>query len=361
VTQRERFLRCMKFEPVDRIPLMEMGLWPETLDRWHREGLPLWVTNLRQLEDHLDLDISFNLNWLPINDLFQPPFELRVIEETAEDEVVQDDRGTILRRRKSFGSIPQFLRFPVVTEADYDHLLPRLDGADPARYPADFDEDLRWRRARGEIVGVNFRSFFGFARILMGLENLSVAWYEQPALVRRIIADRVRFAKALLARVLKDGAVDFVQIWEDMAYKTASLVSPKLVRELLLPAYVELVAFLRKGGVRLISVDCDGHVLELLPIYREAGIDGIHPCEIAADSDPNLLRRIDPRVSLIGGMDKRAIAAGREGVEAELRRVAPVLKQGGFIPCLDHFVPPDVSYDIYRYYVDRRREVLAKG
>jgi len=123
MTQRERFLRCMMFEHVDRVPLMEMGVWPETLERWHREGLPRSVTNLRQLEAHLHLDISFNMNWLPINDLFQPPFEQKVIEETEEDEVVQDDRGTILRRRKSFGSIPQFLRFPVETEADYDRLL----------------------------------------------------------------------------------------------------------------------------------------------------------------------------------------------------------------------------------------------
>ena len=360
MTQRERFLRWMRFERVDRVPLMEMGVWPETLERWHHEGLPRWVTNLRQLEDHLRLDISFNMNWLPINDLFQPPFEQKVIEQTAEEEVVQDDRGTLLRRRKRFGSIPQYLRFPVETEADYERLLPRLDGADPARYPAGFDEDLRWRRARGEIVGVHFRSFFGFPRILMGLENLSIAWFEQPDLTRRVIRDRVAFAKALLARALRDRAVDFVQIWEDMAFKTAPLVSPKIVRELMLPAYAELTAHLRAHGVQLIMVDCDGHVNDLLPIYREAGIDGVHPCEIAAGADPNVLRQIAPRCTLMGGMDKRAIASGREGIEAELRRIEPVLKQGAFIPMIDHFVPPDVAYDTYRYYVERRRDMLAK-
>jgi hypothetical protein len=26
---------------------------------------------------------------------------------------------------------------------------------------------------------------------------------------------------------------------------------------------------------------------------------------------------------------------------------------------LDHFVPPDVSWDTYRYYVDRRRVLLG--
>jgi hypothetical protein len=69
MNERERFLRYMDFQPVDRIPLMEMGVWDETLERWHHEGLPRWVTCLRHLEDYLDLDRSFNMNWLPIKQL----------------------------------------------------------------------------------------------------------------------------------------------------------------------------------------------------------------------------------------------------------------------------------------------------
>ena len=252
------------------------------------------------------------------------------------------------------------MRFPVEDEADYERLLARLDPADPGRYAADFDEDLRGRRMRGELVGLNFRSFFGFPRSLMGLENLCVAFHEQPGLVRRIIADRLAFAKRLLARVLATGALDFVQVWEDMAYKTASLVSPAQVREFILPGWAELAAHLRSAGVPLIMVDCDGRVDELAPLFLEAGIDGTHPCEIAAGSDPIALRRRHPRCILMGGMDKRAIAAGRDGVDAELARLMPLVREGAFIPMLDHFVPPDVSFETYRYYVERRRELLAR-
>ena len=60
MTQRERFLRYMRGQTVDRVPLMEMGLWPETLDRWHHEGLPPWVTDIRHLEDYLvPPDVSY--------------------------------------------------------------------------------------------------------------------------------------------------------------------------------------------------------------------------------------------------------------------------------------------------------------
>jgi uroporphyrinogen decarboxylase len=164
----------------------------------------------------------------------------------------------------------------------------------------------------------------------------------------------------LLKRVLSSGYLDFVQIWEDMAYKTSPMISPEFVRDYMLPAYKELVSYLRAGGVKLIMVDSDGRANDLLPIFLEAGIDGMHPCEIAAGCDPVLLRQKHPNCTLMGGLDKRAIASGRKGVESELRRVQPVLEKGAYIPMLDHFVPPDVSYQTYLYYVERRRELLNR-
>ncbi|MHC4440938.1 MAG: uroporphyrinogen decarboxylase family protein [Planctomycetota bacterium] len=227
------------------------------------------------------------------------------------------------------------------------------------RYSDDFDRDLHWRWERGEIIGANFRGFFGFPRNYMGLQNWSMAFYDQPELVQRIISDRLQFGKDLLERILSTGLLDFVQIWEDMAYKTAPMISPELVRKYMLPAYKELVAYLREGGVKLIMVDTDGHANDLLPIFLEAGVDGMQPCEIAAGCDPVLLRSKYPNCALMGGLDKRAIASGTEGIDSELKRVQPLLEEGAYIPMLDHYVPPDVSYKTYLYYVERRRELLG--
>lgn len=360
MNERERFLRYMHFESVDRIPLMEMGVWPETLERWHNEGLPRWVTSIRHLEDYLRLDRSFNVNWLPINQEVYPPFEEKVLADSESEQVISDATGAVYRQRKTHKTIPNYIRFPIESEADYIELLPRLDGTNPGRYSDDFDHELHWRRERGEIIGVNFRGFFGFPRNYMGLKAWTMAFYDQPKLVRQIISDRLQFGKDLLKRVLSTGLLDFVQIWEDMAYKTAPMISPEFVRDYMLPAYKELVAYLRVGGVKLIMVDSDGHANDLLPIFLEAGIDGIHPCEIAAGCDPVMLRSEHPNCTLMGGLDKRAIASGKEGVGSELKRVRPVLEARGYIPMLDHFVPPDVSYQMYLYYVEKRRELLSQ-
>jgi hypothetical protein len=39
VNSKERFVAVMNFETPDRNLLWEMGYWPDTLERWYREGL----------------------------------------------------------------------------------------------------------------------------------------------------------------------------------------------------------------------------------------------------------------------------------------------------------------------------------
>jgi hypothetical protein len=46
-------------------------------------------------------------------------------------------------------------------------------------------------------------------------------------------------------------------------------------------------------------------------------------------------------------------------VDAELARVMPLAREGAFITMLDHFVPTDMPWETYCYYVERRRELLA--
>ncbi|NIA28449.1 MAG: hypothetical protein GWP06_00885 [Actinobacteria bacterium] len=49
-------------------------------------------------------------------------------------------------------------------------------------------------------------------------------------------------------------------------------------------------------------------------------------------------------------MDKRAIAKGGKVIEAELERIAPVIKDGGYIPGCDHGVPFDISWPHFVHY-----------
>jgi uroporphyrinogen decarboxylase len=59
-----------------------------------------------------------------------------------------------------------------------------------------------------------------------------------------------------------------------------------------------------------------------------------------------------------GGIDKRELAKDKAAIEKEVMRVVPeMLKKRGYIPSLDHNVPPDVSFDNWNFYVDLVRSI----
>jgi uroporphyrinogen decarboxylase len=75
--------------------------------------------------------------------------------------------------------------------------------------------------------------------------------------------------------------------------------------------------------------------------FAELGINGLFPFEVAAGSDVLAFRERHPRFFVWGAFDKRALLGTRDDVEREVMAKVPKLwEQGGFIPSIDHSVPP---------------------
>ncbi len=94
----------------------------------------------------------------------------------------------------------------------------------------------------------------------------------------------------------------------------------------------------------------------------EAGITCLWPLEIAAEIDPMRIRReYGKSLALAGGIDKRELAKGRTEIDREIERRMPLVETGGYIPHIDHSVPPDISLDNFRYYLERKKRRLLGG
>ena len=93
MTPKERFLSVLSFEQPDRIPIMDFGYWPETIEAWKQQGLPKELETYEEVESFFYGDRGFELNmvnrWGPalpegaIWGIF-PPFEQTVLEETED-------------------------------------------------------------------------------------------------------------------------------------------------------------------------------------------------------------------------------------------------------------------------------------
>ena len=358
MTPRERYCQALLFGQPDRVPLQPGGPRESTLKVWRQQGLPEGVDHLQFLLETLGIQADPTPLWGNLSVSFKmiPEFEEKVLEHRDGHYVVQDWMGAIteisdqfdltyLRAARDFVT-RKWHKFPVESRADWEEMKWRYDPASPGRYPEDFAESASQMQERDYVAGVHFNGPFWQLREWLGFENLCLKMIEDPDFIVDLVTFWTEFVSGTLAPVLRQVELDYVLISEDMAYKVHSMISPDMTRRFLAPAYQRWIPEIKASGCPLVSVDSDGYIGELIPIWIENGIHCNTPIEVAAGNDIVEYRhRYGRQMAFIGGVDKRAMAQGGEVMEAEVMRVVPpLLEQGGYIPGCDHGVPSDISW-----------------
>lgn len=126
------------------------------------------------------------------------------------------------------------------------------------------------------------------------------------------------------------------------------------------PNYRRIRKFADQHGIPILSVDTDGDADLIAPVMIEAGVNYLYPMEVAAGCDVNVWRDKYPTLGMMGGIDKRVLARGRKAIDKELERIKPAMEKGRYIPDLDHLIPDDVSWENYRYYAEKLKELVGK-
>jgi hypothetical protein len=215
------------------------------------------------------------------------------------------------------------------------------------------------RQARGEaVVWVTLEGFFWFPRTLMDLDRLSYAYYDQPELVHRINQDLLDFNLRLLEQIAQTCVPTFMTVAEDMSYNNGPMISKKTFDEFLAPYYRKLLARAKELNL-LTIVDTDGDVTMLVPWLQAVGVDGVLPLERQAGVEGDRLRQLYPNLRMVGHYNKLVMHQGEAAIRAEFERLVPLMKNGGFIPSVDHQTPPGVSLEQYRLYVRLLKEYMA--
>ncbi len=366
MNERERYIATLTFGNPDRIPFSPG--WPResTLRAWRQQGLPegeRWYPFLLE-----QLGISYQPaeeRWPSVDGAFKmiPVFEEKVLEHRDGHYIVQDWMGatteisdkydyTYIRSAKDFVT-RKWHSFPVKNRQDWvSKIRWRYDPADLARFPEPLEALGKRLAFRQTPYQISFSGPFWQIREWCGFENLCTLMIDEPEFVLEMASFWTEFASQVLKKILAFLKPDQVMVNEDMAYKLHSMISPRMARKFLLPAWQEWVAMLRNAGCPVIGIDSDGYTAELLPLWIEAGFNCNFPMEVAAGNDIVLTRRTYGRqMAFIGGIDKRAMAAGGTQMHREvLRVVPPLLKDGGFLPGCDHGVPPDISWPNFLEY-----------
>lgn len=371
MNERERFINVTHFKPVDRVPMWSpAGVWDATWKRWDNEGLSKMVTNLvgehggageLAFWDYFGCDRQDEVG---IYYGFVPGFEYKLIEETDTKITYRNHEGIIMQEFKENRetSMPHWLDFPIKTKEDFRKNLYRWELNEEERFPADWKNKCKlWenRKIPLRMWADREGGFFGPLRNLFGIENLSYLFYDDIGFIEEVLDAKVEAMIRIIDKVWSDIHFDYFVFWEDMCYKNGPLLSPELFKKYLVPRYKIVTDHLRSIGCDTIFVDSDGDVIKLVPLWLEAGVNGILPFEVQAGMDINKFRaEYGKDLLIIGGIDKRALAVDHKEIDKELNRIAPMIEKGGYIPWLDHSVPPDVSYDNFLYYMDKLEQLV---
>ena len=354
---RERFNHAASFAtPPVPPPNMEYEYWEKTIDRWHNEGLPIEIKERVALDRYVGLDAWQRCTPLDMGPI--PRFETQVLEEDEVSQTVMDENGAVLKELKKGGSIPHYISFPVNDRNSWKEMRSRLETVTD-RYPDNWEEMVTRENNRSDVLVINHIGFFAQLRIWFGVERALTIFYDDPALLEEMIEFWVDFLIRLNHKAVEEISYDLAMIWEDMCYKTGPLISPRHFKQYLVPAYKKLTGFLREHGVETICVDCDGKVDELIPLWLEGGVNSLFPFEVQAGMDILKVREEYPELIIYGGLDKRALAQSKTEIDRELEKLQKMWPKGGYLPMLDHAVPPDVPFENFLYYVEGKKRILT--
>jgi len=379
MTPRERFLETVLFGKPDKVPLMPGGGRETTKQRWHNEGLPQELENINEINKYAYRQAGGTKDFyddfggsIPVDHTMRPHFEKKVIERKERTQIVQDWKGNICEISNDYtveylGGGDHFdfvtrrwIKCPVENRDDWEKMKLRYNADDPARFPDNPQEVSKKLIETDNATVLHFSGPFWQLREWLGFENLCMMFHDDPDFIKDMLDFWKNYVSCLLQKALRYFKPDVVHLAEDMAYKNFSMISPDMVRRFLLPTYEQWGQIVRDGGVPVYGIDSDGFIGELIPIWIEAGVNLCDPLEVAAGNDIVQFRRqFGNKIAFMGGIDKRAIAAGGKTIEDEIKRNEPVIRDGGFIPGCDHGVPADISWPDYVRYVGLLAEVTG--
>lgn len=372
MTNRQRALAVLNYQPYDRLPVVHFGFWYETLEKWYREGHLTheeaygWSDG-NAVDRQISKKLGFDFNWYTTYDcstgLF-PGFSREVVETLPDGsrKVVNGD-GMIILEKDNAGSIPMEIDHLLKDRQAWETLyLPKLQWS-LDRIDTQYLQKLKEEsETRDYPLGIHCGSLYGQIRNWLGVAGISYLYADDEDLYDEIIQTVGDLCCRAVEKTLEAGvSFDYGHFWEDICFKNGPLVNPQVFMEKVGPHYKRITDLLKKHDIGIVSLDCDGLIDSLIPIWFENGVNTMFPIEVGTwnASIAPWRSQYGKELRGVGGMDKKVFAYDKAAIDAEVERSKPLVELGGYIPCPDHRIAPDAEWENVQYYCDRMRKIFG--
>lgn len=378
-------LAILNYEAYDHLPLVHFSYWTETLEKWAAEG-HITLEEARgheygnaidvMLNKRLGFDFGWNCSFF-WNTRLEPIIEKRVIEQLPDgSRIVMNEDGVSILEKEGVVSIPTEIDHTLKGRKEWEEIYkPRLSLFDMQRINAGtvtidgqkcrFDQggrDMLLKRNSGHPFILYCGSLLGVMRDWLGLVNMSYLMQDDEPLFDEIAETVCELIFQGTKAVLDTGIqFDVAHFWEDICYKSGPLINPRVFAKKFGPKYKRITDLVRSYGIHLISLDCDGKIDALIPIWLENGVNTMFPIEVGTWNASILpwREKYGRELRGVGGVSKYIFENDHEVIDAEIERLRPLVDLGGYIPCPDHNLPPGARWENVQYYCERMRKVFG--
>jgi len=364
VTDLERFQAVCARETPDYVPIFSFpgapgmggGCMKTTHDRLVATGMPAHVGGVWDLGKGRERLESWQKYWgttgpvgcgIRLGRGTQGFTETRRVE--GEFEIIESESGAVTRQvidNNITYSMPEYITFPVRDRESWEFYKERTTPTDWLNI-ADVEEQCRQCDDRDQPLTVGAGSTWGRLRSLMGPERACTVLYDDPELAHDILDHHYRQWEEHTFPLIERLRPEILQMSEDCCYNHGCLISPKHFEEFCAPFYRKVGQLRKAVGSDMLTVDCDGNVMELVGWLEVCGVNALYPFEVKAGNDLFALRERFPEFILMGGLEKECINEGNEGtIEPEIMdKVPPLLAKGRYFPNGDHGIQPPATFD----------------
>ena len=188
MTNRERAMNILHYKPVDRMPAVHFGYWPELLLEWAEQGkishdlARAWADG-NAADSELDRLLGWDFNWyrtVGAHNSLLPGFEHKIIETLPDGtQRVQGYNGLIERIRPGVTSIPSEDDYLLKDREAFETLYrPKMQFC-PQRVNYEYFKHFNETRDPDVPIGLHLGSVLGDIRSMVSVVGMSYLMYDE--------------------------------------------------------------------------------------------------------------------------------------------------------------------------------------
>ncbi|NQS90173.1 hypothetical protein HQ584_10335 [Patescibacteria group bacterium] len=167
---------------------------------------------------------------------------------------------------------------------------------------------------------------------LMGYESLSYALYDNPDLVEAIFNKVGQTIYEFYQQIVEIPNIYAFFQGDDMGFKTATLVSPQVLRERVLPWHKKYAELAHKHSMLYLLHSCGNVEAVMEDLIQDVKIDGKHSFEDEIIPVAEFYRKYSNKIAVLGGVDVNVLTTYEEDRLREYIRniLASCMSQGRY-------------------------------